>query len=85
MDVFTEFLNWLIGGAADCISWVVGLLPQSPTADWVHNKPELVTLGYITWFIPFPTMILHFAAILTAIGAYYIYRVIARWLKVVRG
>lgn len=71
-------------GFADTISWLVDLLPKSPISEFTNSKPNLVVLGHITWFIPFPTMLVHFTAILTAIGAYYIYRVIGRWLKMVR-
>lgn len=85
MQFLIDFFNWLISGAADSITWVLGLLPQSPTSSWVNDPPQNVTLSYITWFIPFPTMILHFAVLLTAIGIYYVIRIILRWLKVVRG
>jgi hypothetical protein len=84
MNIFIDLINFLLDGTAEAITWIIGLLPQSPAVNWLHNKPELVVLSHITWFIPFPTMLLHFAAILTAVGAYYLYRVIARWLKVVR-
>lgn len=85
MDIFVDFFNWMIQGLADTIGWVINLLPDSPTKSFSNEKPTNVTLGHITYFIPFPTMILHFSVILTCIGLYYVYRVIARWLKVVRG
>lgn len=84
MDIFIEFINWLIEGASESLEWLFGLLPDSPTQSFQNEKPELVTISYITWFIPFPTMLLHFSVILSAIGIYYVYRIIARWLKVVR-
>lgn len=84
MDPFIGLFNWIISGIAETISWLVGILPTSPTSNWSNEIPENLILGHITWFIPFPTMLLHFAAILTAIGAYYLYRIVARWLKVVR-
>jgi hypothetical protein len=84
MDIFIGFINWLLGGVAESITWLVSLLPASPTSNWTNNKPANVTISHITWAIPFPTMILHFFGLLTAIGIYYVYRVIGRWLKVVR-
>lgn len=85
MDVFVDFFNWILDGCAEGIIWLVEFLPKSPTQSFSNEKPEMVTLSYISWFIPFPTLLLHFTAILTAIGVYYIYRIIGRWLKVVRG
>lgn len=84
MGIFIDFFNWIIEGIAATIEWFLEFLPGSPVASFVNDTPTNVTLGYITWFIPFPTMMLHFSVILTCISAYYIYRVIARWLKVVR-
>jgi hypothetical protein len=84
MDIFIDFVQWFIDGFAESIDWLLGYLPSSPTSSFVNATPSNVTLGYITWFLPFPTMLLHFAAILAAISIYYVYRVIGRWLKVVR-
>jgi uncharacterized membrane protein len=84
MDIFIDFVQWFVDGFAESIDWLLGYLPSSPTSSFVNKKPELVTLSHITWFIPFPTMLLHFTAILSAIAVYYVYRVIGRWLKVVR-
>jgi hypothetical protein len=84
MDVFVDFFNWVLGGLGEGLSWILGLLPRSPFADWQQDPPEEINLGYITWFIPFPTMILHFGTYLVTIGIYYLYRIIARWLKLVR-
>lgn len=85
MDIFIDFFNWFIAGLAETLIWVIDLLPNSPISSFSNEIPENMTLGYITWFIPFPTMILHFTVILSCIAIYYVYRVIARWLKVVRG
>lgn len=84
MDIYISFFNWILDGLSSGINWVVALLPHSPVQAWSNSVPSNVTLGYITWFIPFPTMLLHFAILLTAIGLYYVYRVVGRWLKMVR-
>lgn len=84
MDVFIDFLNWILEGIAEGLLWIIDLLPQSPFADWQTDPPPEINLGYITWFIPFPTMLVHFAGFLVALGVYYLYRVAARWLKVAR-
>jgi hypothetical protein len=84
MDIFIDFVQWFIDGFAESIDWLLGYLPKSPTSSFVNATPSNLNLGYVTWFLPYPTMILHFTAILAAISIYYVYRVIGRWLKVVR-
>jgi hypothetical protein len=84
MDLYIEFANWLLDGLNEGLTWITGLLPLSPFAKWRTNPPSEINLGFITWFIPFPTMIVHFGGFLVAIGFWYLYRVIARWLKVAR-
>ncbi|MEK5217811.1 hypothetical protein [Psychrobacillus sp. FSL H8-0487] len=84
MDIFIDFTNGLILAIADALGWLIDLLPDSPTSTWSNVAPENIVLGHITWFIPFPTMLLHFGILLTCIALYYGYRVVARWLKLVR-
>jgi hypothetical protein len=84
LDVFIEFANWLLDGLSEGLTWVISLLPSSPFSNWDTAPPDEIELGYITWFIPFPTMLIHFAGFLVSLSVYYLYRVIARWLKVAR-
>lgn len=79
-----DIINLIIDGLALVLEWVIGLLPDSPFTEMRTEKPEGINLGHITWFIPFPTMISHFALFLVAVGTYYVYRVLARWIKLVR-
>lgn len=85
MDVFYSFFNWLIEGIGVSLAWVLDFLPDSPIGQFNNDSPTNVILGHITYFIPFPTMILHFSVIITCIATYYMFRVVARWLKLVRG
>lgn len=85
MDIFVDFANYLIEMIGGALGWVVDLLPDSPADSFKNDRPDGIELGYITWFIPFPTMISHFAVFLTSLAVYYLYRIVARWLKVVRG
>lgn len=82
MSIFVNCVNWLISKFAFGLHLVLQLLPKSPKFD--NAIPNNVHLENIVWVIPFPTMLLHFMAILGCIGIYYVVRVLARWLKVVR-
>ncbi|MDU1848461.1 MAG: hypothetical protein E6778_23395 [Niallia nealsonii] len=84
MDVFIEFINLVITGLGETLDFLFGILPDSPFLNLTTNAPEGVELGYITWFIPFPSMLVHLATFLVAVGLYYVFRIVARWLKLVR-
>lgn len=85
MDIFIDFANFLVEMIGEGLAWLVDLLPDSPVQAWENEKPDKINLGHVTWFIPFPTMLLHFTVFLSALLFYYGYRIVARWLKVVRG
>jgi hypothetical protein len=40
-------------------------------------------LGFIAWLVPFPEILAALQAWLLAIGLYYVYVVIARWIKLI--
>lgn len=77
-------VNWLI----DAIDFVIGgaldLLPDSPFLS-MNNNLEWGGIGrYLGYFFDIPTMTLHFSLYVTAIGAYYLVRMILRWLKAIQ-
>lgn len=84
MDIFIDLINWILTGISETIEWILSVFPKSPVKEWSNEMPENVVLGHIVWFIPFPTMLIHLTVLLSAIGIYYLYRIIGRWLKVVR-
>lgn len=83
IDFFVELINYLIEGIGIALGWVVSLFPDSPFGE-PASPPSSVNLGWITWLIDFPTMIVHATALTGVILIYYAYRVAARWLKVVK-
>lgn len=60
---------------------VVGLFPMSPFLPVIESLGELPYLGYLNWFLPVSECIAVGTLWLTAIAAYYMYMVIARWVK----
>ena len=57
--------------------------PTSPFADTIEKFSKLPYLGYINWFVPVSEMVAIGSAWLLAIGVYYIYSIIARWVKLI--
>lgn len=82
-DFFIDLINYLITGVGVVLGWIIGFFPNSPFAE-PTGPPSSVNLGFITWLIDFPTMILHAIALASAILVFYSIRVLARWIKLIR-
>ena len=83
VDWIVALLNYLINGVAIVMGWILGLFPNSPFLE-PAAPPDSINLGWVTWLIDFPTMIIHASALTTCILMYYAVRVVARWIKLVR-
>lgn len=86
MDAIANFIidiiNYLIVGVSTVLGWLSYLFPKTPFK--ATSAPDSVDLGHITYFLPFPTMLLHAAFLCVAILGYYGIRVLARWIKMVK-
>lgn len=60
---------------------ILNLFPLSPFAPYIAALQEVPCLGYINWFIPVGTFVKIGTAWLAAIAVYYLYMVVARWIK----
>lgn len=65
------------------ISSIVQLLPASPFAPFLAQFAQLPYLGYLNWFIPVRGCLQVMAAWLTAVTLFYLYSVVARWVKLI--
>lgn len=82
MDRFSKAFDWLFDFLADCLQWIVDLLPDSPfkMLDYEAIKPYL---GYVNWVIPINFMVTTLGLWLTAVAGYYCWSVVLRWLKAI--
>ncbi len=62
---------------------VLSLFPLSPFRETIDTLAALPFLGYLNWFVPVAEMVAIGLVWLTAIGVYYAWSVIARWIKVI--
>lgn len=60
---------------------VLSLFPLSPFTSIIQELSSLPYLGYINWFVPIGDFIKIATLWIMAIGAYYAWSVIARWVK----
>lgn len=65
------------------IQALLRLLPASPFAPYVAQFASLPYLGYVNWFLPIGTMLHIMEAWLIAVGLFYAYSVVARWVKLI--
>ena len=62
---------------------ILSVFPLSPFADTIAKLEQLPYLGYLNWFMPVGEMLAVGSLWLTAIGVYYLYSVVARWIKLI--
>lgn len=72
LDVISKFL-----------SWVIHLLPTSPFTAFIDSLGDIPYLGWFNWFVPVGSMIAVGEAWLVAIGLFYLYSVVLRWVKAI--
>lgn len=65
------------------LSVLLKLLPLSPFAPFITELTDLPYLGYINYFIPIGTCLKIGAAWISAIALFYLYSVVARWIKLI--
>ena len=77
-------VNWFIRAIGGAITWILGLLPQSPFSSLApaFSGQEKVWIGWVNYFIPISDMMASFALFLGIVVLYYGVRVVMSWVKV---
>lgn len=70
--VFNEFAQDLLD-----------LLPLSPFQDFISDFASLPYLGWLNWFFPVGDCLVVMLAWLGAVGLFYLYSILMRWLKII--
>lgn len=76
-------LTWMKEILDKFLALIVSLLPLSPFSAYIDSLEQVPYLGYLNWFIPVGTCLKIGAAWLSAITVFYLYSVIARWIKLI--
>lgn len=63
--------------------YVINLLPMSPFTTYIEQFSQLPYLNWVNWFIPVGDMVKIGMAWLTAIGIFYLYSIILRWIRAI--
>lgn len=62
---------------------VLSLFPLSPFQPVIQELTDLPYLEYINWFVPVGDLVKIASIWGTAIGVYYAWSIIARWIKLI--
>lgn len=65
------------------LAFLLSILPTSPFAPIIDNLEQLQYLGYINYFVPVGICIKIGEAWLAAIVVFYLWSVVARWIKLI--
>lgn len=76
-------IKMILGWIKSAAVWVLSLLPHSPFTGVLDAMESLPYLNYLNWFIPVSTFVAIGELWLAAIGVYYLYSIILRWIKAV--
>ena len=74
------FMKEIVGQLLD---WVLALLPTSPFRSFIEACGEFPYLGWLNWFVPVGQIIAIGEAWLVAIGLFYMYSIVLRWIKAI--
>lgn len=78
-DIGNDLLSWIQTKG----EFLVGFLPRSPFRSIIDRLGEIPYIDTISWFIPIDEIILLLMYWTTAIGLFYIYMIVLRWVKAV--
>lgn len=83
MEIFTSIFNSLANLVMKFFNALLSLLPQSPFVAFLDAMEKWEFLKTLNWIVPIGTFISIGTAWLTAIGVYYAWSVVLRWIKAV--
>lgn len=59
------------------------VLPLSPFSQFLDNFSSLPYLGWLNWFFPVGDCLVVMLAWLGAVGLFYLYSIVMRWVKMI--
>lgn len=62
---------------------LLSVLPLSPFTEFIDNFSSLPYLGWLNWFFPVGECLIVMLAWLGAVGLFYLYSIVMRWLKMI--
>lgn len=77
IETIIEFINGILG---DLLSF----LPTSPFSEFINTMSTWEWIGWLNWLVPVGDFIKIGEAWLGAVGIYYLWQVVLRWIRAVQ-
>ena len=74
-------LAWLNELFNSFVQALLSVLPHSPFTKYIDAIQASPYLGYVNWFFPINVFLVMTNAWLLAIGVFYAFRIIGKWIK----
>ena len=78
-DIGNDLLSWINIKA----QFLVQFLPTSPFRKIIDSMGSIPYIDSISWFVPIDEIVLLLLYWTTAIGIYYVYSIVLRWVKAI--
>lgn len=62
---------------------LMAVLPRSPFQEYIAAFADMPFLGWLNWFVPVRAILVVCGSWLGAVGLFYLYSIVMRWLKVI--
>lgn len=82
INFLIDFCNFIIKSLGLILKLIVSILPSSPFS-LINNSPIAEYLPTLNFFIPVSEIIAISQVWLLAIGSYYLYQIVLRWIKAI--
>jgi len=76
-------IEWMSGFFNGFYQNLINVLPHSPFQNFINSIGTIPFLSFLNWFIPVGTFINIGITWLGAIGIFYIYGIVMRWIKLI--
>lgn len=81
--MFNTIVNWFLGVFEDFLGVVLDVLPTSPFTSYIEALNSLPYLQYLNWFVPVGQIIAVGELWLVAVGLFYLYSIVMRWIRAI--
>ena len=82
-QLWTALYNNIVNVVTTLAQSILALLPRSPFAAQIAAWQPPQYLGWLAWFFPVKAILSIIALWLTAVTAFYLISIIARWVKII--
>lgn len=76
-------MSWIFNLVSNFGSAVIKLLPRSPFRDFINSWQAPQFLSWLNWIFPVSECVAILTLWLLAIGVFYLYSIIMRWVKII--